>query len=45
MRIEGKCDRPVALEELTILAANPCKLFVMTETAQWITPLHSDFDF
>ena len=28
--------------------ANFCigrQLFVMTETAQWITPLHSDFDF
>ena len=30
MRIEGKCDRPVALEELTTLAANPCKRKVIS---------------
>ena len=30
MKIEGKCDRPVALEELTTLAANPCKRKVIS---------------
>ena len=30
MRIEGKCDRQVALEESTTLAANPCKRRVIS---------------
>ena len=30
MRIEGNCDRPVALEESTTLAANPCKRRVIS---------------
>ena len=30
MRIEGKCDRPVALEESTTLATNPCKRRVIS---------------
>ena len=30
MRIEGKHDRPVAVEELTTLAANPCKRRVIS---------------
>ena len=30
MRIEGKCDRSVALEELTTLAANPCQRKVIS---------------
>ena len=30
MRVEGKCDRPVSLEESTTLAANPCKRRVIS---------------
>ena len=30
MRIEGKCDRPVSLEESITLAANPCKRRVIS---------------
>ena len=30
MKIEGKCDRQVALEESTTLAANPCKRRVIS---------------
>ena len=30
MRMEGKCDRPVSVEESTTLAANPCERRVIS---------------